>query len=220
MCFSASASFGAGAVLSVIGIAALRKAQGPSQTFFAGIPFIFAIQQITEGCLWLSFTHTAYASLQVPATYLFLFFAQVVWPFWVPYSIYRLEKRQPYRRILQAVTGIGALVSLYLAFCLWSFPVQASVIGQHISYGQHYPIGLSRYGGMLYIIATITPPLLSGFKRMWMLGAAILISYIMTTILYEDYVISVWCFFASVISIAVLAILPGSKWEEQTIHVP
>jgi hypothetical protein len=42
---------------------------------------------------------------------------------------------------------------------------------------------------------------------MWMLGITILISYIMTTIYYTDYVVSVWCFFASIISIVVFFII-------------
>jgi hypothetical protein len=42
---------------------------------------------------------------------------------------------------------------------------------------------------------------------MWYLGIAILVSYIMTKIFYTDYIVSVWCFFASVISIAVYAVI-------------
>jgi len=88
-----------------------------------------------------------------------------------------------------------------------SFNVQAKVIGFHIAYAQDYPSGLNRYGGLLYVIATIVPPFFSPIKRMWTLGTAILISYIITTLLYTDYIVSVWCFFASVISILVFAIM-------------
>jgi hypothetical protein len=42
---------------------------------------------------------------------------------------------------------------------------------------------------------------------MWLLGTTILISYIITTIFYVDYIVSVWCFFASVISVAVYIIM-------------
>ena len=84
MCFSASASFGAGVVLSVIGVASIKKAKSPTQIIFASIPLIFAVQQITEGFLWLSLTHSNFASLKQVTTYIFLFFAQIVWPIWVP----------------------------------------------------------------------------------------------------------------------------------------
>ncbi len=54
MCFNANASFGASAVIGVIGILALRKVKNPSHYAFAGIPLLFAIQQFVEGVLWLA----------------------------------------------------------------------------------------------------------------------------------------------------------------------
>ena len=41
MCFSASASFGAGVVLNVIGVATIKKTHHSPQLLFASIPFIF-----------------------------------------------------------------------------------------------------------------------------------------------------------------------------------
>jgi hypothetical protein len=207
MCFSAGASFGAGAVLAVVGVASIRKAEAPSQVPFASIPFIFAIQQITEGFLWLSLTDPAYASLQQVTTYNFLFFAQVVWPIWVPFSIMRLEPEERRRTFEKVLVGIGAIVSLYLAYCLLSYHVEAKIGSYHIAYEQDYPSSIGLYGGLLYVIATVAPPFFSRIKRMWMLGAAVLISYIITTILYTDYIVSVWCFFASIISIAVYVVM-------------
>ena len=80
MCFSASASFGAAIVLSAISVSTIKKTQQPSQLYFAIIPLIFCLQQISEGFLWLSLTNPSYASLQQPMTYIFLFFAQILWP--------------------------------------------------------------------------------------------------------------------------------------------
>lgn len=207
MCFSASASFGAGIVLSAISIASIKKAKQPSQVLFASIPLIFAVQQFTEGFLWLSLTNPGYSSLQQASTYIFLFFAQVVWPFWVPFSLLMLTEKEKRRSIEKILVLIGGIVSLYLAYCLLSFKVEAQVTGYHIAYGQDYPAGLSLYGGLLYVMATIFPPFFSPIKRMWMLGAAILISYIITNVFYTDYIVSVWCFFASVISAAVFLVM-------------
>lgn len=207
MCFSASASFGAGIILSGIGVASLRKVETKSQAAFASIPLIFAIQQITEGFLWLALSNPDFEFLQWPTTYIFLFFAQVVWPFWVPFSILKLEKDQKRKKIQRILAVIGALVSIYLAYCLMFYNVEAKISDMHISYEQVYPTILSQYGGIFYVIATITPPFFSSIKRMWTLGTAILISYIVTTLFYNDYIVSVWCFFASIISIAVLAIM-------------
>jgi hypothetical protein len=211
MCFSTNASFGAGMVLSAIGILSIKKAQSSTQLFFASIPFIFGVQQITEGFLWLSLVNPTYTSLKQGSIYLFLFFAQVVWPVWVPFAIIKLEP--PKRRGLagRILVVIGTVVSIYLAYCLLTFPVEAKIIGNHISYIQHYPTAISNYCGFLYVVATIIPSFISPNSRMWLLGTAILISYIITTIFYTDYVVSVWCFFASIISIVILAILHEQK---------
>ncbi len=207
MCFSANASFGAGIVLSVIGVISLKKVQTPSQIIFASIPLIFAVQQITEGFLWLSFSNPAFSSIHIFTTYLFLFFAQVVWPVWVPLSIYKLEKNEQRKKGQKILLGIGTIVSVYLGYCLMVYNVEAKIIGYHISYEQDYPAFLSLYGGALYVISTIAPPLASSIKKMWIVGSAILISYIVTTIFYEDYIVSVWCFFASIISLLVYGMM-------------
>ena len=46
-----------------------------------------------------------------------------------------------------------------------------------------------------------------------MLGFAILLSFITTKVLFGDYLISVWCFFAAMLSLIVLGIT--SKFDKQ-----
>jgi hypothetical protein len=65
MCFSASASFGAGAALTVLGVLSLRKSESRSHIMFASIPLLFAAQQFTEGFVWLSFINPKFAGLNV-----------------------------------------------------------------------------------------------------------------------------------------------------------
>jgi len=211
MCFSASASFGAGALLTGIYVASKRKATSPSQTYFASIPLIFAAQQITEGFVWLSLTGTAYASMQQVATYIFLFIAQVVWPIWVPYSILKLQPKEQRRRSEYVLVAMGAVVSIYNSYCLLSFPVEAEIMEHHIFYKQDYPTELLPYIGFLYIAATIFPPFLSRVRGMWMLGTSVLISYLITTLFYVHATVSVWCFFASIISASIYAIIDKTQ---------
>jgi hypothetical protein len=207
MCFSASASFGAGVILTGIGAVSLKKIQGPSQIPFASIPLLFAVQQISEGILWLALRNDGSESLEKFCTYTFLFFAQVLWPSWVPFAMFKLEPPGKRKIILKILLGIGLLVSLFLGYCLLSYPVEARISERHITYLQDYPIEHKPYLGILYILVTIAPSFISGIRWMSALGIAILISYIISQILYTNYVISVWCFFASVISITVLVIL-------------
>lgn len=59
MCFSATASFAAGAGLLVVGAITLRQARRRAEMPFAAIPLLFGIQQLIEGALWLTFPDKA-----------------------------------------------------------------------------------------------------------------------------------------------------------------
>ena len=207
MCFSANASFGAGVVLVVIGVISIKKVQHPSQILFASIPLLFAVQQISEGILWVTLPNPAYTALSQVMTYVFLFFAQFFWPLWVPIAILILEKESKRKRIQKVLVGMGMIVALYFAYCLISYPVHSKIIGYHVTYKVEYPNLLGRYGGIFYLIATVVPPFFSHIKKMWMFGTSMLISYLITAIFYDHYVVSVWCFFASIISISIYAIM-------------
>ncbi len=207
MCFSANASFVAGIILPVIGIAAIKKVQHKSQILFASIPLLFAIQQISEGILWLTLPDPAYAGLSQIMTYIFLFFAQFFWPLWVPIAILMLEKESKRKKIQKILVGVGVILACYSAYSLLSFQLEAKIVGHHIKYTVDNPNPMKIYGGILYFIATVLPPFFSHIKRMWMFGATIFISYVISAIFFEHFVVSVWCFFASVISISIYAIM-------------
>ncbi|MCP9768725.1 hypothetical protein EGI22_12435 [Lacihabitans sp. LS3-19] len=207
MCFSASASFGAGVVLTVIGVASIKKTHRFSQLLFASIPFIFGVQQIAEGVLWLTLPIPDFVNTQKIFTYIFLFFAQILWPMWVPLAILLLEKNITRKNIQKVFVAAGFIVGIYLAYCLFTYNVEAQILGQHISYLQDYPNSLKSYVIVLYALATLAPPFFSHIKRMWILGTTVAISYIIAYIFYEHYILSVWCFFSSIISLSIYAIM-------------
>jgi hypothetical protein len=207
MCFSATASFGASVVLTATGMVSRTKMISPEQKPFASIPFIFAAQQFTEGLLWISFSNPEFSAWRTPSTFLFLIFAQIVWPLWVPFAILKLEGHAERRKILTAFVGIGALVSCYLAYCLFTYPVQASIMGNHIHYEQFYPIRIQPFSAILYVVLTVVSMFVSSVNRMPILGLAILSSLLVTLYFHSAHVISVWCFLAAMLSVIVLAIL-------------
>ena len=218
MCFSASASFAAGAALTIIGIATIKKVKRRSQLPFASIPLIFGIQQLSEGVLWLTIGKPEYLITEKIATYVFLFFAQVVWPILIPISIMLLDQPKTRRKLQNLIAGAGFVVGICLGIFLIIYHVDARIIGQHIAYNQEYPIALKSYGIVLYALATIAPPFFSRIRYIWLLGISILISYIITALFYEHYVLSVWCFFASIISISIYGILREIHKTESSIH--
>ena len=207
MCFSANASFGAGVLLVVIGIASVKKVHHSSQLMFASIPLIFGIQQIAEGILWLSLPNPDNINTHKIATYVFLLFAQVIWPIWVPASFLLVDRSTSRRNMQKFLLLAGLFIGIYLAYCLFTFNVQAKIVEHHIVYLQEYPTGFKNYGIFLYALATIIPSFISHIKHMWLLGMAVLISYIVSAIFYEYYILSVWCFFSSIISLFVYVIL-------------
>ncbi len=209
MCFSAGASFGASAVLSVIGVAVIKKTTSPSQIAFASIPLIFAVQQFSEGFVWLALSNSAFAPLEKVSSYTFLVFAQIIWPLYVPISIAMLEKNVKRKKLLQLFVGLGVLVSSYFAHRLLMYGVHPNITGHHVAYKQVYPDSWGHVADMFYGIATIAPTFLSKVKKMWTFGLAVCISYVIAYVVYTNYILSVWCFFASIISILIYAIIKG-----------
>ena len=211
MCFSANVSFAAGIVLGGIGVASVKQVKEPRQFFFAAIPLLFGVQQACEGFLWLGFRDPDYEFLRPYCIYAFLFFAQILWPTWAPLSVMLMEKRHQRKLMLEIFVVIGILVSAYLAYCLVSYPVDAIVEGKHIRYQQDYPLQFKKYGGVLYFIALIVPTFYSGIKYMWVLGLTVLLSFGATILFYENYVVSVWCFFAALTGLVIFFLMSRIK---------
>jgi general stress protein CsbA len=191
MCFSAVSSISAGVALSGVGVLTLKKARSTN----------------TEGVLWIALLNPVYSDLQVVATYNFLFFAQLLWPVWVPLGVLFMDPKHDRGIAIKIMLGIGVMVSLYLGYCLLNFPVKAVAAAGHIAYEQDYPAVFGRSVSYLYFLATVIPLFASRVAWMWLMGAAVTISLLISAILYTDYVISVWCFFSAVISMIVLLII-------------
>ena len=207
MCFSAPASFISGAALSVIGVAAIYKARTIPQRIFAAIPLIFAIQQCCEGFLWLSFCSRGYEYLYHPAMYAFLFLAHALWPAFVPLSVLLLEKQARRKKILMVCSGLGILTALYFCYCLYAYPVTALAESHHIRYVLTFPEVLRWLSGLCYILAAVCAPFISSIKPVRFFGLILLVSYIIARTLYQDYMVSVWCYFAAILSLFVLWIV-------------
>lgn len=233
MCFSATASFGASAVLVAVGVRAEATSRTWPQKIFAAIPLIFAVQQLVEGMLWLSLNNEMILPLRSALTYLYLFFAMAVWPFWISLSVRLAEKNAARKRILTILVVLGILVAVTVVLALFLYPVEAmtpqcmscpvssppSVI-HHLHYRFSFsPVarnGITVFT-IAYILSTIIPPFISGIPKMKWLGAGFLVSYLFAVIFFNGFVVSVWCFFAALLSGMVLWILP--EFGEKPDHI-
>ena len=207
MCFSAPASFVAGVGLLLVGGAALFKAKTSPQYVLASIPILFAVQQVTEGLLWLALSQAAYARWSDFAMYLFLIFAQIVWPILVPLSMLLFEKDPVRKKILFSFLGAGVLAALYLGYSLLKFEASARIEHHHIRYSLDFPFQSKLLRGIPYMLATAISPFVSSNKWLRLLGWGLVASYVFTAIVYMDYLTSVWCYFGAILSMLILFII-------------
>jgi hypothetical protein len=211
VCFSAGASFAGGAVISAIGVAAQTQVSKPAQRLFAVIPFFFGFQQFAEGVLWITLGSDKYPALQDVVTYIFLVTALVIWPSMVPLSVRLMEERKLRKRILTVILIAGCLLSGFYTFCLFYYDIFPRINAFHIEYIYNIPQIYMSIAFVFYLITTIAPFFISSVKRMWVFGILIAVSCVVTGIFFSQYLTSVWCFFAAVISIIVYWILRGIK---------
>jgi len=211
MCFSPEASFAGGVIISAIGVVTIRKVQKSSQVLFASIPLFFGIQQIAEGFVWMTIPLPEYIAVQKVFVYIFLIMAQVIWPVMIPLSVLFMEESKKKKKMLYILLGIGGLLSVYYATCLIIFHINPRIVGYHIIYYNDFPRNISIPATLVYLIATIPPLFISSLKRTHLLGMLMTFSCIVTIIFFRQYLTSVWCFFAAIISGVIYWILYDLK---------
>lgn len=201
MCFSASASFIAATSLLGVGAVTVRKARRASERPFAAIPLLFGVQQLIEGAIWLTFRFGE--PLFNPAlTFAYSLFSHVLWPIYVPAAVLLLEPVRWRRQALLAFLAAGGAVAFYLLVNMFRFPIESRPVGGHIEYASpHFYIAAVMAG---YLAGTCTSMLFSSHNLVKVFGAAALLSFGLSYAIYRQWFISVWCFFAAVLSVVVL----------------
>ncbi len=211
MCFSATASFGASIMLAGISTISVIKAKTPSVKILAVIPFIFSLQQFSEGFVWLSLTRENFASWKFPCMYTFLFFAEVIWSIGISFSMMIFEKEEKRKKILQAIFYGSILFAAVLAYSLFYYTADVKVIGNHVLYSVNTPDNFKSITNLFYFFTAVLPPFLSSEKKAWLIGIALIVSYLIATIFFKEYIISIWCYFATIISVIILWIILENK---------
>ena len=200
MCFSATASFISGTALCVIGIATLKQIKVSVEVPFALIPLLFGIQQLTEGVIWLTFSHDRPLLSQI-MTYLYSLFSHVLWPIYLPFAIGLMEAVSWRKKTIFAFGAAGVIAGLYLLYFIIASPMVAEVAGRHIVYvSPHFyvvPIML------LYLAATCVSCFFSSHGFVKLFGVLMLLSFITAYIVHITALVSIWCFFAAILSLLI-----------------
>lgn len=197
MCFSASASFIAGTSLLAVGAVTVKKTDRKTELPFALIPLLFGMQQIIEGVIWLGFRFDA-PLLNALMAQVYSLFSHVLWPIYMPLTVLLLEPVLWRRKTLSAFLWVGAATGLYLFYILIRFPILAEAVGGHILYvSPHYYVPVVTGG---YLAATCISLFFSSHKVVVMFGIVALLSFVAAYGFYTLWFISVWCFFAAILS--------------------
>jgi hypothetical protein len=202
MCFSATASFSAAAVIGSVGIVTLRSAAAkPDHRILAlaAFPVLFAFQQVVEGLLWLDLASPEPGALRGVLVHAFQGYAEVFWPVYAPLAALLVERERRRRILISACLVIGVTLSAYLLVAMIGHPYQASVGEGHIVYRNdfQYPTGIE----VPYVVATTLSLLLSSERDVQRLALVILIGFAVAYVSFHHAYISVWCFFAAIASV-------------------
>jgi len=204
MCFSATASFIASGSLGAIGAGSnlVAKKRFKKGRLFASIPFIFAIQQAFEGLLWLSIANGGVSQFFL---YGFLFFAFFLWPGFIPFSLYLLEENKGKKWLLFWATIVGTTLGASLFVIALVSGVDLTVMEESLRYTMDVA-GLGVVLTAVYVLIVVGSCFVSSNKLIKSFGALVGMAVVFSYAFYKFAFISVWCFFAAVLSSYILYI--------------
>jgi hypothetical protein len=202
MCFSATGSFGSGALLAGIGLVSVVQKKSTSQRLLAWIPLLFAVQQVTEGGVWVTMNDPSHAPLHELAVAVFLGFALIVWPTWMPMSLLAAEAKPGRRPVLRVLQAVGLFVSTYAAWSLVQHRPAAHIAGHSLAYdyGETGSAVVLALYLPAYMTATVLPFFVSTIEKSKLMGGVLVLALLATFLIKRTALTSVWCFFAAIMS--------------------
>lgn len=194
MCFSAEVSFTSAALLGAVGLYLGRKFWGDRCFLISITPLLFALQQFAEGWLWVGLTQHSYPDLlSLFAEYVYLFFAYMFWPVWIPFAGLVAERDSERKKWLKIVLAVGLLLFIFNGiYLIHTYPVTASVVGHSVSYGPAATLLAIIYG-----LVVVSPFFITSLPRMKVVGLLVAGSFIISFLVYTYAFTSIWCFVAA-----------------------
>lgn len=192
----------AGTALLPVAALSLREVRKPRELPFAALPAIFAAHQFMEVFVWAGLDGDVPHWLAQLAMRAYLFIAWPLLPIYVPVAVMMLEPHGSRARVAPLV-GLGAVVSAYLGYVVLANPVE---VIEH-AHGLEYATVVTNplLWAVLYILAVIGAPLLSGYRSVVAFGAVNLVGLVLVAVFYAQAFASLWCVFASGSSLLILA---------------
>ena len=203
MCFSAAANFVGSGALGAIGVVTLTRVKHRRELLFASLPALFAIHQFIEGFVWLGLDGMLSSRVTHNMGAAFMLYAQGLLPFLLPLSVFLFEPDAKSRRRMLPFLVIGVLTTLYILWALTAYPTEVFVKGASIVYINQATNNTSV--AIFYVIATCGSLLFSKVKDMVIFGVANL-AILLTVMAVKRYAFtSLWCAYAAIASVIILA---------------
>lgn len=213
MCFSATASFTATALLIPLGLYASTTAWLRDSRYvpLATMPLFFGIQQGIEGIEWLHI-HSHQTDLIRLGALGFLFFAYGFWLVCPALGMFILEQRTEVKPRLLTIALIGLLFSASIYVPLWIYPDWLTIVVRQgsIDYQTQmiYDGFLSRdILRLIYLLIVLSPLCLMNVDRIKIFAGLIALALLATAYWFNYAFVSVWCFWAAILSLYIIYIV-------------
>ena len=175
----------------------------------AAMPLVLGAQQAIEGGLWLTLPVAPHGALTAALTLGYLVIAGALWPVYAPHAAGLVEPHPPRRRLIALCLALGVGVGAYMLWAILTGPRDVAIVGRCIAYGvgerHSVPVALA------YLAATALPLILSSRRAIRLLGVIALVGFAVSVAFYVRAFLSVWCFFAAVASVVILAHFTASR---------
>jgi hypothetical protein len=226
MCFSASVSYSAAAVLVTTGVYAVQQARRlhPPYWMWALVPIFFGLQQAFEGRVWQEFD-AGDASAAVPFALGFHFFSHFLWLWWFPLCSYLVESGKIRKRVIGGCAIFGAFAGalVYSDMLFHSQWMSVAVKEHSITYNYSVPYRSSIHilitPAALYALTILVPLLFSSHRLIRIFGGLAALSMVLASAAYGYAYVSVWCFFAAVLSLYLVYMIRHLVAETKSIGV-
>ncbi len=206
MCFSPAADLVGGLVVGAIGLDVALHLRGRRKYLpLALLPLMFAAHQLVESLVWWATAGQVPHWLGTVALWVYLLFAFVVLPTYVPWAVRRIEPPGRRRMLMTGVTLVGVAVSATLLAAMIRGPVSVEAHEHHLAYGTSLRASLLISGA--YVLVTCGAFVFSGEAVIVWFGWVNLIGVAVIAALTIDGFASVWCAWAALTSAAFAAYL-------------
>ena len=219
MCFSATASFTASALLVPAGLYCLKEARYAEKPYWllAVMPLLLGIQQFVEGQLWLAMAADDVLAQRYYALG-FMFFSHFFWLFWVPVLCYFFEDSEWRKRVFLAMAVIGAMfgLSMFLPVLINESWLAVVIVKHSITYDARLiydnimPEIIPR---LVYAFIVVMPLLMSSEKTLQIFVWIITATVIGTAWVFSHAYVSTWCFFAAIGSLYVFYVFLPKRYH-------